>query len=140
MALVDADGENFPRKLAYGTDFVMQPAWHPGGAHIAFVAWNHPQMPWTGSELRLIQLAFDGSGLPYAHDIVTLAGDRDTAIFQPEFSPDGRYLAYVSDASGWGQIMLYDLERQAHRQLTKAEAETWRAGLGARHARLRLGR
>ena len=133
IALVDADGEYFPRKLAYGTDFVMQPTWHPAGAHLAFVAWNHPQMPWNGSELRLIQLAADPSGFPYAESIVTLAGDLDTAIFQPQFSPDGRWLAYVSDASGWGQIYIYDLERQEHRRLTTAQAEhgapAWVQGL-----------
>ena len=51
LAIVDAAGEGFPRKLAYGTDFVMQPTWHPAGRQIAFIAWNHPQMPWNGSEL-----------------------------------------------------------------------------------------
>jgi len=135
LAIVDADGEDFPRKLAYGTDFVMQPTWHPAGKHIAFIAWNHPQMPWNGSELRLLSLAKDGSGTPTAGDIVTLAGDRDTAIFQPEFSPDGRYLAYVSDASGWGQICLYDLVEKEHIQLTVDEAEhgtpAWAQGLRA---------
>ncbi len=133
LAIVDAQGAHFPRKLAYGTDFVMQPAWHPGGRHIAFVAWNHPQMPWNGSELRLVELAFDAAGFPYAQDIVTLAGDTETAIFQPAFSPDGRYLAYISDASGWGQVYLYDLELQQHIQLTRDPAEhgtpAWAQGM-----------
>ncbi len=118
LAIVDAAGEDFPRKLAYGTDFVMQPTWHPGGRHIAFIAWNHPQMPWNGTELRMVSLETDGAGLPKAQDIVTVAGDIETAIFQPEFSPDGRYLSYISDASGWSQIYLYDLVERAHRQLT----------------------
>lgn len=133
LALVDVDGEAFPRKLAYGTDFVMQPAWHPSGEYIAFIAWNHPQMPWIGSELRLLKLSSDGSSLPCATDIVTIAGDRETAVFQPEFSPDGRYLAYVSDATGWGQLFLYDLETAEQRQLTTNEAEhgapAWIQGL-----------
>ena len=133
LAIVDAAGEDFPRKLAYGTDFVMQPTWHPGGRHIAFVAWNHPQMPWNGSELRLVSLAFDGAGMPRAQDIVTVAGDMDTAIFQPEFSSDGRYLSYISDASGWSQIYLYDLEERAHRQLTREAVEhgtpAWAQGM-----------
>ena len=133
LAIVDARGEDFPRKLAYGTDFVMQPTWHPAGQFIAFVAWNHPQMPWNGSELRLISLVDDGAGLPSAVNIVTLAGDQETAIFQPEFSPNGRYLAYISDASGWSQLMLYDLEAGAHKQLTVDEAEVgtpaWAQGM-----------
>jgi len=134
LAIVDAAGEFFPRKLAYGTDFVMQPTWHPGGNHIAFIAWNHPQMPWNGSELRLLSLR-DAGAMPEAQDIVTLAGDIDTAIFQPEFSPDGRYLSYVSDASGWGQIVLYDLIEKTHQQLTFDEAEhgkpAWAQGMRA---------
>ena len=83
--------------------------------------------------MRLIRLDNSGSGLPAAADIVTLAGDTATAIFQPEFSADGRYLAYVSDASGWGQIYLYDLHSQEHRQLTRAKAEhgipAWAQGM-----------
>ncbi|MCY3779122.1 MAG: S9 family peptidase [Chloroflexi bacterium] len=133
IALVDADGAEFPRKLAYGTDFVMQPVWHPSGETIAYLAWNHPQMPWNGSELRLLMLKNGGSGLPYADSIVTLSGDQDTAVFQPEFSPDGRYLSYVSDATGWGQLYVYDLEESEHRQLTVNEAEhgapAWVQGL-----------
>lgn len=133
IILVDADGEAFPRKLAYGTDFVMQPTWHPSGDQLAFIAWNHPQMPWNGSELRIAALATEASGSPYAQNILTLTGDAETAIFQPEFSPDGRYLAYISDASGWSQLYVYDLEAQAHRQLTAVEAEhgtpAWAQGL-----------
>ena len=133
LALVDSDGSIFPRKLAYGTDFVMQPVWHPAGNQIAYIAWNHPQMPWNGSELRLIRLKDDANGVPYADEIVTLAGDPDTAIFQPQFSPDGRYLSYVSDATGWGQIYLYDLEAHTHVRLTDTAAEhgtpAWAQGL-----------
>jgi dipeptidyl aminopeptidase/acylaminoacyl peptidase len=123
IVLLDTNGEQFPRKLAYGTDFVMQPTWHPAGTHIAYVVWNHPQMPWNGTELRLMQLATDGSGIPYAEHIITLEGDPTTAIFQPQFSPDGRYLSYISDATGWGQVYIYDLEEQTHIQLTDTEAE-----------------
>ena len=123
IALVDADGEQFPRKLAYGTDFVMQPVWRPTGQYLAFIAWNHPQMPWNGSELRLITLAADGAGMPIADDIVTIAGDQETAIFQPEFSPDGSCLAYLSDASGWSQLYCYNLETAQRRQLTFNAAE-----------------
>ncbi len=133
LAIVDAAGEDFPQKLAYGADFVMQPTWHPAGSHIAFIAWNHPQMPWVGSELRLLSLDAAGGGMPRAQDIVTVDGDTDTSIFQPEFSPDGRYLSYVSDASGWSQIVLYDLQERTRRQLTFDEAEhgtpAWVQGL-----------
>lgn len=123
VAVVDAEGKLFPRKLAYGTDFVMQPAWNPRGTHLAYIAWNFPQMPWNGSELRLLTLAYDKSGMPYAAIEETLAGDAETAIFQPTFSPDGRYLAYISDASGFGHLYIHDLAEGTHTQLTSGECE-----------------
>ncbi len=52
-----------------------------------------------------------------------IAGDERTAILQPEFSPDGRHLAYISDQSGWWQIYLVDLTNDSTRPLTSGEAE-----------------
>ncbi|MFN8564731.1 MAG: hypothetical protein U0703_24610 [Anaerolineae bacterium] len=123
LALVDSDGALFPRKLAYGTDFVMQPAWHPDGTMVAYVAWNQPQMPWDGSLLQLAHLKRDADGVPTLDRVETLAGDTQTSLFQPEFSPDGRTLAYASDKTGWWQLYLYDLASGTHTQLTDADAE-----------------
>jgi len=123
LALVDSEGTHWPRLFATGTDFVMQPAWHPAGDHVAYVVWNHPQMPWDGTELRLASIEYDRAGVPSAAATETLAGDAGTAITQPEFSPDGRYLAYLSDASGWTQLVVYDLARRTQHVLTGGEAE-----------------
>jgi dipeptidyl aminopeptidase/acylaminoacyl peptidase len=123
LALVDTEGKLWPRKFASGTDFVMQPAWHPDGEYAAYIAWNHPQMPWDGTELRLADLEYDRDGVPQAASTVTIAGDEHTAIFQPEFSPDGRYLSYISDQSGWNHLYLFDIAHQTHTQLTSGEVE-----------------
>ncbi|MEZ4668513.1 MAG: S9 family peptidase [Anaerolineae bacterium] len=133
LALVDTDGSTWPRKFAFGTDFVMQPVWHPAGEYVAYIAWDHPQMPWDGTELRLVTLEYDRDGVPYPATTETIAGHLDTAIFQPEFSPNGRYLAYLSDESGWGQLYLYDIAKKTHTQLTTSEIEhstpAWIQGL-----------
>jgi dipeptidyl aminopeptidase/acylaminoacyl peptidase len=123
LCLVDIDGTQFPRKFAYGSDFVMQPVWHPNGNALAFVTWDIPQMPWDGTTLKLAILEADPQGIPYAKEIIEIAGGEDTAIFQPEFSPDGRTLAYISDADGFSNIYLYDMETSQHRQVTKDTCE-----------------
>jgi len=64
LALVDSDGLAWPRKIAEGTDFLMQPTWHPSGDYAAYIAWDHPQMPWDGTELRLLALEFERGGYP----------------------------------------------------------------------------
>jgi dipeptidyl aminopeptidase/acylaminoacyl peptidase len=132
LALVDTAGEHWPRKLASGTDFVMQPTWNPNGTRLAYIAWNFPQMPWDGTELRLATLDSNG-GLPRVTLLQTVAGNTKTAIFQPEFSPDGLLLAYVSDASGWPHLYVYDLSSGTHTQLTEGDASystpAWVQGL-----------
>ena len=47
LALVDAEGRHWPRILAAGRDFYMQPRFSPDGRQVAFIAWDHPNMPWT---------------------------------------------------------------------------------------------
>jgi len=133
LEIVDSDGKHWPGKLVAGEDFYMQPAWHPSGGQCAWIAWNHPNMPWDGTFLRVGDLKYSKDGLPTLSKASTVAGGENISVFQPEFSPDGRRLAYVSDMTGWWQIYLYDLESGEHRQLTHTEAEyglpAWAQGM-----------
>ena len=107
LAVVDSDGAQWPVKLAQGRDFYMQPRWSPDGGRIAWIAWDHPNMPWDGTELWVARFEADDGG-PRLHDQRRLAGGADTSIFQPEFlGPDE--LLYVSDSGGWGQIYRHPL-------------------------------
>ena len=130
LALVDAAGEHFPRKLAYGTDFVMQPTWSPDGQHLAYVTWNHPNMPFTGAQLQLAHLERDHAGVPYVLRVETIAGSDTVSVFQPEFAPDGQRLAYISDATGWNQIYLYEFATGEHTPITDAPADHGQAAWG----------
>jgi len=133
VAVVDVQGKCWPQRLITGDDFYMQPVWSASSQQLACVAWNKPQMPWDGSELRLCELVVNAEGLPQLAAMQTLAGTADTAVFQPAFSPDGRWLAYVSDADGWAHVQLYDLQNKVHKQLTFGECEfaqpAWAQGM-----------
>jgi len=123
LAIVDSSGEYWSQKLVSGADFYMQPIWHPEGHHIAWIEWNHPNMPWDGTVLRIAKLDFPLDGMPIVSSLNKIAGDNDVSVFQPEFSTDGRYLAYISDESGWWQLYLYDIAKGIPQQLTNIPAE-----------------
>lgn len=127
LSIVDTNGQYWPQKISSGKDFYMHPRWHPRGDSIAWVSWDHPNMPWDGTSLTLGSLGYKGQ-LPTVEEELVIAGNSKTSIFQPEFSPDGRYLAYVSDQSGWWQLYLYDLETRERRQLTDDQAEHGKPG------------
>ena len=85
--------------LARGADFYASPRPSPDGQRIAFLSWNHPDMPWDATQLHTARL--QPSGLT---DIVTVAGaDQREAIVQPEWSPTGT-LHFCTDRSGWWNI------------------------------------
>ncbi len=133
LALVDIDGSHFPRKFVYGSDFIMQPTWNADGTQLAFITWDFPNMPWDGTQLKLTRVQYDEHGVPYAEFPHVIAGDKDTSVSCPVFSPDGTKLAYISDQSGWSHIYLYDVNTSTHTPLTTGNVEygspIWRQGV-----------
>ncbi|QIN85020.1 prolyl oligopeptidase family serine peptidase [Rubrobacter tropicus] len=112
--------------LATGQDFCSSPRLSPDGRSLAWLTWNHPNMPWDGTELWVAGL--DESGRPAAPERV--AGGPDESVFQPEWSPDGT-LHFVSDRTGWWN--LYRSERGFVEPLCPMEAEfglpQWQFGM-----------
>jgi len=133
LAIVDTQGEYWPQKLVSGDDFYMQPCWHPQRQYIAWISWNHPQMPWDGTTLNLAKVSRPAQGFPAIKEVTPIVGDTNTSVFGAQFSPDGRFLAYVADPDGWWQLYVYDLEAGEHTVLTGGEAEhgipAWAQGL-----------
>jgi len=107
LAIVRLDGSSWPRIIASGADFYMQPTWSPNGNAAAWVEWDHPNMPWDGTRLMFALLDDSGEACAEVH---LLDGGPTTPTFQPEFSPDGRYLAYLRNLGEWDQLVLFDLQ------------------------------
>ncbi len=110
--------------LASGHDFYSSPRLSPDGTRLAWLAWDHPNMPWTASALYMV--ALDDDGIPLGKP-TEIAGGGEVSLFQPEWSPDGSALFYVSDQSGWWNLYRYDLDTRAVRCITPMQAEFARA-------------
>jgi dipeptidyl aminopeptidase/acylaminoacyl peptidase len=85
--------------LVSGNDFYSAARVSPDGSRLAWLTWNHPNMPWDGCELWTGDIAADGSITNHK----LIAGGLRESIFQPEWSPDG-VLYFVADRTGWWNI------------------------------------
>jgi len=99
---LDSSGEYATMKtLATGNDFYAAPRVSPDGKQLAYITWNHPNMPWDATELRVTSTD-GGSTSSSTKDHKLIAGaDGDTSIFQPLFHPVTGDLYYLSDESGY---------------------------------------
>jgi dipeptidyl aminopeptidase/acylaminoacyl peptidase len=96
---VKLDEMNAGEVLVAGSDFFSSPRLNPDGSRLAWLAWNHPNMPWDETELWVADINADGS----LGQRVKITSGSGVSIFQPEWSPDG-VLYFVSDHSGWWNL------------------------------------
>jgi dipeptidyl aminopeptidase/acylaminoacyl peptidase len=100
LATLDLDGrDDGGRVLVSGNNFYSSPRLSPDGMRLAWLTWNHPNMPWDGTELGVGELNDKGK----VASSTKVAGGVDESIFQPEWSPDGT-LYFVSDRTGWWNL------------------------------------
>ena len=106
--------------LAEGYDFFASPRLSPDGRHLAWLSWDHPNMPWNGTTLYVAELGHDGTiiGTPRI-----VAGGPVESIFQPEWSPDDGELCFVSDRSGWWNLYCLTLASGEVRSIAPMAAE-----------------
>jgi dipeptidyl aminopeptidase/acylaminoacyl peptidase len=100
IALVDNSGAM--SVLTSGRDFYSNPRPSPDGARLLWLEWDHPNMPWDGTELMVGSLV-DGA----LRDVERIAGGPEDSIFQPEWGPGGE-IVYVSDRTGWWNIYSFE--------------------------------
>lgn len=102
VALPTTSGTFDQLVLSSGRDFYAAPRVSPDGRALAWLCWDHPQMPWDGTELWVADLS--AAGLGRARRV---AGGPRESVLQPAWSPDGR-LHFISDRSGWWNLYRLD--------------------------------
>jgi dipeptidyl aminopeptidase/acylaminoacyl peptidase len=116
LVVLPTDGSAEPSVIASGRDFYAAPRPSPDGAKLAWLAWDHPRMPFEGTELWVADLSADGE----LSNNRLVAGSESESVFQPEWSPQG-VLHFASDRTGWSNLYL---EREGRAQaLTSEEAD-----------------
>ena len=93
------------RVLVGGHDFFSAPRLSPDGRALIWLTWDHPNMPRNGTTLYLAALDPSGGVV----EPKAIAGGAAESIFQPEWSPDGRGIFFVSDRSNWWNLYRFDL-------------------------------
>ncbi len=109
------DGGAEPTVLAAGRDFYSFPRISADGGMLAWTCWEHPNMPWDGTELWIASLA-------EPEEAFLVAGGPEESIFQPEWDGEGG-IYFASDRDGW-----WNLYRSAGGAIERVTSE--RADLG----------
>ncbi|MEU9376904.1 prolyl oligopeptidase family serine peptidase [Streptomyces sp. NPDC048255] len=108
--------------------FSTGPRLSPDGRRAAWLVWDHPRMPWDGTELLLAEITADGE----LTGVRTVLGGPEEAVAQVEWTPGGTLLA-VSDRSGWWNPYRVDPETGGAVNLCPREEEfggaLWKPGL-----------
>lgn len=99
IVVLPTDGSAAPRVVAAGHDFCAFPRVSPDGTRLAWTSWDHPRMPWDGTQLWEARIRSDGA----LEEPRLVAGGPSESIFQPAWSPDGA-LHFVSDRTGWWNL------------------------------------
>jgi dipeptidyl aminopeptidase/acylaminoacyl peptidase len=121
-------GRGAGRVLVGGHDFFASPRLSPDGRWLVWLTWDHPNMPWNGTTLWLSELDEAGA----ITEPLIIAGSASESVFQPEWSPDGRAIFFVSDRTGWWNLHRIDLASRTSEPLAPMAAEfgvpLWKLG------------
>lgn len=97
--------------IKHGADFYAHPKFNPDGSKICWTQWNHPDMPWTGTELYVAEW----QDMKIVNPVLVAGKPGEESISQPRWGPDST-LFFASDRTGYWQLH--------HREATSFEAKS----------------
>jgi len=99
LVALDWEGKREAVHIAAGNDFYSSPRLSPDGTRLAWLTWNHPNMPWVSTELWVAELDADCRVLSSR----LVAGGAAESVCQPEWGPGGE-LYFISDRTDWWNL------------------------------------
>jgi dipeptidyl aminopeptidase/acylaminoacyl peptidase len=114
-----ADDAAAIRVLVTGAQFYAFPAPSPDGTKLAWINWNHPNMPWDGTELRVAPVS---DGPVNVADATLVMGGQEESVLAPAWRDDAT-LYVISDASGWWNLYEVPAEGGSPRPLHPLQEE-----------------
>src|SRR5690606_4496776 len=138
-----ADDPAALRRVTPSSRFVANPRLSPDGQRLAWLSWEHPQMPWDGTELHVAPLMNGSAG-----EGEIIAGGTEISVLQPEWLDDERLL-FLSDVTGWWNPWTWSSADGARQVLEREEefagpmwalGTTWYQVLDADRALVQHGR
>jgi dienelactone hydrolase len=104
-----------------GYDFYSSIDISKDGKKLCFLAWNHPDMPWDNTFLKVVELDCKGF---FKNEIdVNIEKDDENkkiSVFQPRWLSNSK-IVFVSDKTGFYNIYEYDLKSKNFSNLTPFE-------------------
>jgi Tol biopolymer transport system component len=111
---IDSDGRNL-QQITTGDWAALMPVWSPDGRRVAFVSDRGPNTDFQ--TLKFGKWQINVLDLQSGNiDVIPGQGGKN---LNPQWAPDGKSLAYISDRTGIAQLYIYDFDAKEHYQITK---------------------